>query len=251
MANSFGIWDQIIRSWAIVKKDMKVYYAKGQIILMGLLWPGFMFLSFAFGRQMPVETLMPGLIGVTVFFTCSAMSPVIFPLESSARTLERLASSPVFVWTILFGDMVASALTGLIITILPVIVALVLGVPITQPLILLVGIILSSLCFSAMALIFSFPATSSPAPIQMLSTLIKFPLMFISGIFIPLSQLPEVARGVSFISPLTYFTDLARGAMGGTSYYPAPVNLLIIIAFTVIFWIVAVSLHSRTLPRRV
>jgi ABC-2 type transport system permease protein len=251
MPDNFGIIDQIIRSWAIVKKDMKVYYSKGQIIMMGLLWPGFMFLSFAFGRQMPVENLMPGLIGVTVFFTCSAMSPVIFPLESAARTLERLVSCPVSVWTILFGDLLASAFTGLVITILPLVIALALGVPFTQPLILLVGIVLAALSFSAMALIFSFPATSSPAPIQMLSTLIKFPLMFISGIFIPLSQLPAAARGISFISPLTYFTDLARGAMGGSSYYSAPINLLVIVAFTVIFWIVGVSLHSRTLPKRV
>ncbi len=251
MANSFGIGDQIIRSWAIVKKDMKIYYSKGQVILMGVLWPGFMFLSFAFGRQMPVETLMPGLIGVTVFFTCSAISPIVFPIESQARTLERLVSCPVSVWTILLGDMLASALTGLVITIIPVAVALVLGVSFTQPLTLLAGIILGSLCFSAMALIFSFPATSSPAPIQMLSTLVKFPLMFISGIFIPLSQLPAVAKGISFISPLTYFTDLARSAMGGTSYYPPLINLLVIVAFTVAFWIVAVSLHSRTLPKRV
>lgn len=230
---------------------MRVYYSKGQIILMGLLWPGFMFLSFAFGRQMPVETLMPGLIGVTVFFTCSAMSPIIFPLESMSRTLERLVSCPVAVWTILLGDLIASALTGLIITILPVVVALALGVPFTQPIILAVGIILSALCFSAMALIFSFPATSSPAPIQMLSTLIKFPLMFISGIFVPLSQLPAAARGLSFISPLTYFSDLARSAMGGTGYYPPLLNLLIIAVFTLVFWIVAVSLHSWTLPKRV
>jgi ABC-2 type transport system permease protein len=102
-----------------------------------------------------------------------------------------------------------------------------------------------------MALIFSFPATSSPAPIQMLSTLVKFPLMFISGIFIPLSQLPSAAKALSLISPLTYFTDLARYAVGGTSYYPALVNLLVIIGFTVVFWVVAVSLHNRTLPKRV
>jgi ABC-2 type transport system permease protein len=251
MISSFGIWDQLVRSWAIVKKDMRIYYSKGQVILMGLLWPGFMFLSFAFGRQMSAETLMPGLIGVTVFFTCSAMSPIIFPLESQSRTLERMISCPVSVWTILLGDLIASALTGLIITIVPVVIALALGVPFTQPLMLAVGIILSALCFSAMALIFSFPATSSPAPIQMLSTLIKFPLMFISGIFIPLSELPAAARGISFISPLTYFTDLARGAMGGSSYYPAAINLVVILAFTVIFWTIAVSLHSRSLPKRV
>ena len=97
MSNSFGILDQIIRSWAIVKKDMKIYYSKGQVILMGVLWPGFMFLSFAFGRQMPVETLMPGLIAVSIFFTCSAISPIVFPVESQARTLERLVSCPVSV----------------------------------------------------------------------------------------------------------------------------------------------------------
>jgi ABC-2 type transport system permease protein len=157
----------------------------------------------------------------------------------------------VSVWTILLGDGLASALTGLIISLVPIVIAVAVGVTFYHPWIMLGGVLLASLCFSAMALIFSFPATSSPAPIQMLSTLIKFPLMFISGIFIPLSQLPTAARDISFISPLTYFTDLARYATGGTSYYPALINLLVIIAFTVVFWIAAVSLHSRTLPKRV
>jgi len=49
----------------------------------------------------------------------------------------------------------------------------------------------------------------------------------------------------------THFTDLARYAVGGPSYYPALVNLLVIIGFTVVFWVVAVSLHNRTLPKRV
>ena len=250
MENSFGILDQIIRSLAIVKKDMRIYYAKGQVILMGVLWPGFMFLSFAVGRQMSVETLMPGLIGITVFFTCSAMSPIIFPMESTSRTLERLASCPVAVWTILLGDLLASALTGLVITIIPVAIALALRVSFTQPLVLLAGIILSSLCFSAMALLFSVPATRSPAPIQMLSTLIKFPLMFISGIFVPLSQLPAVAKAISLISPLTYFTQIATYCMGGASYYPVSMSLLLLLMFTILFWVAAVSLHKRTLPKR-
>ena len=251
MAKSFGIFDQIIRSFAIVKKDILIYYSKGPVVLMGVLWPGFMFLSFAFGRQMSIESLLPGLIGVSVFFTCSAISPVVFPQESGARTLERLISCPVAVWTILLGDMLASALTGLVISIIPILIAVALGASITSPLVMLVSIIFGSLCFSTMALIFSASPTSSPAPIQMLSTLIKFPLMFISGVFIPLSKLPAVARSISLISPLTYFTDLARYATGQSNYYPVLINLLVIIAFTVVFWIVAVELHKRTLPRRV
>lgn len=251
MLNSFGVVDQIIRSLAIVKKDLRIYYSKGQVILMGLLWPGFMFLSFAFGRQMSAETLMPGLIAVSIFFTSSAISPIVFPIESQARTLERLVSCPISIWTILLGDMLASALTGIVVSLVPVLISLAVGVTFVHPWVLLAGIVLSALCFSSMALIFSFPATSSPAPIQMLSTLIKFPLMFISGIFIPLSQLPSAARGLSLISPLTYFTDLARYTVGGTSFYPAPINILAIMGFTIVFWVVAVSLHNRTLPKRV
>ncbi len=251
MKSSFGIIDQIIRSFAIVKKDIKVYYSKGPVVLMGVLWPGFMFLSFAFGRQMSVTSLMPGLIAVSVFFTCSAISPVVFPQETQARTLERLVSCPVAVWTILFGDMLASALAGLVISIIPILIAMAFGAVVTHPLVMLAGIIFGSLCFSTMALIFSFPPASSPAPIQMLSTLIKFPLMFISGVFVPLSQLPALARSISLISPLTYFTDLTRYATGGTSYYPVLNNLAAIIGFTAVFWIIAVGLHKRTLPRRV
>ena len=187
MKSSFGIIDQIVRSWAIIKKDIKIYYSKGPVVLMGVLWPAFMFISFAFGRNMPARTLMPGLISVSVFFTCSA---------------------PVAVWTILFGDMMASAITGIILSIVPIIITIAVGTQIIDPLVLVVAIILGAVCFSTASLLLSVPPVAQPAPIQMLSTLIKFPLMFISGVFVPLSQMPAIAQSIAFISPLTYFTDL-------------------------------------------
>lgn len=251
MANRFGIMDQVVRSWAIVKKDIRIYYSKGPVILMGVLWPAFMFVSFAFGRQAALVSLMPGLISVSVFFTCSAISPVTFPWETQSRTLERLVSCPVAIWTILFGDMLASAITGVIISIVPIGIALAVGTTFVNPVILVVALVFGSICFATMALIFSVPPVASPAPIQMLSTLVKFPLMFISGVFVPLSQLSVLARSIALISPLTYFTDLARYATGGESYYSVTVNLLVMAAFTVVFWTVAVILHNRTLPRRV
>jgi ABC-2 type transport system permease protein len=251
MSNSFGLIDQIIRSLAIVKKDIKIYYSKGPVVMMGVLWPAAMFISFAFGRGMAIESLMPGLIGVSVFFTCSAITPVAFPWETSARTLERLVSSPVAIWTILFGDMLASALVGVVISIVPIIIAIAFGVTFTSPLALVLAIITGSVCFATMALLFSVAPVSGPQYAQMISTLIKFPLLFISGVFVPLSNLPEVARAISFVSPLTYFTDIARYATGHDSYLPILVDFGAIIVFTVVLWIVAVKLHNRTLPLRV
>jgi len=245
------VLDQMIRSIAIVKKDVMIYYSKGPVVLMGVLWPAIMFISFAFGRGMAIENLMPGLIGVSVFFTCSAIAPVAFPWETAQRTLERLVSAPVAIWTILFGDMLASALVGIIISIVPILIAIGFGVTFTSPLVLACAIIVGSICFATMSLLLSVAPVSGPQYTQMLSTLIKFPLMFISGVFIPLSNLPAAARAISFISPLTYFTDIARYATGHGSYMPLYVDFLAIIAFTFVFWVVAVKLHNRTLPLRV
>jgi ABC-2 type transport system permease protein len=194
---------------------------------------------------------MPGLIGISVFFTCSAISPVAFPWETAQRTLERLVSAPVAIWTILFGDMLASALVGVIISIVPILIAIGFGVTFTSPLILAVAIIIGSICFATMALLLSVAPVSGPQYTQMLSTLIKFPMMFISGVFIPLASLPVAARAIGFISPLTYFTDIARYATGHSNYLPLYVDFLAIIAFTFVFWVVAVKLHNKTLPMRV
>ena len=252
MFNSLGIiWDQAIRSRAIVKKDMKIYYSKGPVVLMGIMYPAFMFIAFAFGRNMAAASLMPGLISMSVFFTCSAIAPITFPWETQARTLERLVSAPVAVWTILLGDMLASMLTGVIISIVPIIIAIAVGSTILNPFILAGAIILGAVCFATGSLLISSPPSRAPQYSQMISSFIKFPLIFISGIFVPISELPGFARSITYISPLTYFTDLTRYAMGGGNYFPIFVDFLVIILFTVVAWVIAVKIHNRTLPMRV
>jgi ABC-2 type transport system permease protein len=251
MVSNFGTFDQIIRSWAVVKKNMKIYYSKGPVVLMGVIFPAAMFLAFAFGRNMSAVSLMPGLIAISVFFTCSAIAPITMPWETQARTIERLISAPLAVWTILFGDMVASMLTGIIISIVPIIIALAIGTTFINPLILVLAIILGSVCFAALSLIISSPPKNAPQYSQMISSFIKFPLIFISGVFVPLSELPGFARSICYISPLTYFTDLARYATGGGNYIPIGVDFVAIIGFTLVFWVVAVMLHNRTLPKRI
>jgi ABC-2 type transport system permease protein len=242
--------EQLRRSIAVAKKDLRVYYSKGPVVIFGILMPTFLFLAFSIGREISIHSLLPGMLAVTVFFTASAVSPVIAPWETQGRTLERLASCPIAVWTILLGDALASFIFGVALSAIPIAVGLVAGVSLAHPLILALGIVLAAFCFSSLALIFSSPATSSAATIMMLSSLVKFPLVFISGIFIPLDGLPAWGKGIASVSPLTYFADLARYCVWGTSHYPASVNLLILLAFTVAFFITAVKLHERSLPRR-
>jgi ABC-2 type transport system permease protein len=243
--------EQFKRSLAIVKKNVRIYYSKGPVVIFGLLVPFFLFLSFYIGRSMPAQALIPGLLGMTAFFTATSVGPAIVPWEARAKTLERLLSSPISIWTIFLGDMLSSFLFGALVSIFPILAGLLIGVEIANPLLLGFGIVLATLCFASFSILLSaYPPTDTPASVMMLSSMVKFPLVFISGIFIPIDELPVWGKTVSSISPLTYFTDLARYSMQSNSYYPIELDLIVLIAFAIIFFVTAIRIHERTMQKR-
>lgn len=244
-------WDQFKRSLAIVKKNIRIYYFKGPVIIFGLLVPFFLFLSFYVGRNLSAEALIPGLLGMTAFFTATSVGPAIVPWEARARTLERLISSPISLWAIFLGDVLSSFLFGAFVSIFPIVVGLFVGVEIGSPLILALGVILATFCFASLSILLSsYPPSDTPANVMMISSMVKFPLVFISGIFIPIEELPGWGKILSAISPLTYFTDLARHSMQGSSYFPVELDLMVLVIFAVFFLVTAIKIHERTMPKR-
>ena len=249
--NPAGFSEQVWRAWAIAKKDIRIYYLKGPVLIFGVFMPLFMFLAFLMGgRQLPLSFLISGLVGMTLFFTATAVSPAIFPWEGQAKTLERLASCPVTVEAIVFGDMIASILFGIGITIVTVIIGLAVGLSLIHGVTLLVGILIAACCFSAIGMLLAVPPTNVPSNIMMLSSLIKFPLVFISGIFVPLEQMPAWGLVLAVCSPLTYFTDLVRYSFTGTHFFAVWIDIAALAVFTVVFTVGTMYLHKRTLPKR-
>lgn len=242
--------EQLKRSLAIVNKNVKIYYIKGPVVIFGLLIPFFLFLSFYIGRNLPPKDLIPGLLGITLFFSATSVGPAIIPWEARSKTLERLISSPIALWAIFLGDVFSSSLFGLLTSLFPIIIGISLSVEILDPLLLVLGIILAVFCFASLSIFLSVPPSDTPATIMMLSSMVKFPLVFISGIFIPVEDLPEWGKIVSSISPLTYFTDLAKQAINGRGYYPTWLNIASLTFFTLIFFTIAIKIHERTLQRR-
>lgn len=249
--NPAGFPEQLRRSWAIAKKDIRIYYMKGPVLIFGVFMPVVMFLAFLMGgRQLPLSFLVSGLVGMTLFFTATAVSPAIFPWEGQAKTLERLASCPVTIEAIVFGDMIASIIFGIAITLITVLIGLALGLPLLHGITLLFAILIAACCFSAIGMLLAVPPTNTPSNIMMLSSLVKFPLVFISGIFIPLEQMPFWGIVLSYISPLTYFTDLVRYSFTGAHFFPIWADLAALMVFTLVFTVVTMGLHKRTMPKR-
>ena len=243
--------EQLQRSFAVAKKDVWIYYAKGPVMVFGLIFPLFLLIAFTIGRNMTVKELFPGLMGMAIFFTSTAVGPAILPWEARSKTLERLVSSPVEVWALLLGDVFASFVFGLLISIMPLAVAVLMGVEVVHLLVFCLGMILATFCFASLSILLSvYPPTDVPATVMMLSSLVRFPLVFISGVFVPVEEMPAWGQTIASSSPLTYFIDLARYSTTGISYYSLPIDLAVLVVSTLLFLVVSIKLHERFLPQR-
>lgn len=241
--------NQLKRSLAITKKDLSIYYLRGPVIIQGLLIPAFIFIAFTLKRDAPLEFLIPGLLGMALFFAVSAITPVIAPWETRMKTLERLVSSPIALWAILLGDIIGSVLFGIFITFFIIVASIILLGIGSINFSLILGTIIAAFCFSSLGILISAAPADQPSDIMLISSLIKFPLIFISGIFVPISQMGSF-KILAYFSPLTYYTDLARYSVEGASYFPPYINLIVLLAFTILLFSISVIWHNRSLSKR-
>jgi ABC-2 type transport system permease protein len=235
----------------VAKKDIRIYYLKGPVIIFGILFPAFLFMAFAIGRNIPKESLVPGLLGMALFFTASATTPAVIPFETRTRTLERLLTAPLSLSSLVAGDVLAAFLFGLFLSLVPLVISLfVLGASVARPVLLPVTILLSAACFAVLGTLFSTPPTDNPSSVMTLANLVRLPLIFCSGVFLPIDQMPRWGQWLSLISPLTYTTELARQAFGQGGSIPQWICLVALVAFTLAFWFVSIALHRRNMIRR-
>ncbi len=230
----------------IVKKNALLYYLRPPVLIFGVLFPVFFFLAFKMGRPIPAENIVPGMVAMALWFTASAVGPLVTPWERRAKTYERLIATPVSLRAILAGDVVSGLLFGVCLSVVPVVLGLALtDASIAGPALLVAGIVLGALSFASLGVLLAAPPASSPSNIMLLSNLVRLPLLFVSGIFVPIAQMPAWARCIAPVSPLSYASDLIRRGFGQPGYFPDWVSVLMLAAFTVALFWGACRFHRR------
>ncbi len=234
----------------ITEKNMRIYYFKGPVVVFGLLFPLIMFLTFFIGRNLDIILFFPGFLGMMLFFTASSVGPLITPWEKREKTYERLISLPVILESIIIGDLLAGAIFGVAITTIVFVICYeLLNLSIMNTALLTISLILGSITFAALGTLLASPTTDNPSNIMMLSSLIRLPLIFISGIFIPLSQLSGWVLILTSLSPLTYLVDLFNGALNGNAVYPSWIDMLVLLAVILLFIGGAKVIQKRNLVK--
>jgi ABC-2 type transport system permease protein len=228
-------------------KDIKSYYFKPPNISWGIIFPVAMALAFYLRNPVGMVDLIPGLLGMTILFGATSMEAVVITFERRLGSFERLLLAPVSLEGVLMGKIAGGAFFGFIVSSAVLVASLFFfSFPNFNLLFLIPSLILSALAFSAMGAFISV-AVKEVFEAQTLANLFRFPMIFLSGVFIPIETLPLPIQVISYFLPLTYSVESLRMALlVSRSAVPYWVSIFVLMIFSLaLYWISVRVLRKR------
>lgn len=222
-----------IAFWNILSKDMKNYYLKPPNISWGIIFP-FAWMLMMFLRTntaFDIIEVFPGIVAMSVLFGTTSMLSVTITFERKSRSFERLLLAPVKIEFLVFAKLTGAILFGIFNSLIPVLISvLYFKAAVSDWLILTIGIIFLSVISTLLGLFISVSA-KEVFEAQTYSNFFRFPMIFLCGLFVPVTALPAVIQPLSYILPVTYGVDVLRYSINGTNNLSLLLNLIILVTF--------------------
>ena len=203
------------------------------------------------GNPSYFDFIAPGIIAMTVMMSVMTGLPVAISQEKEIGTMDGMMVAPINRLSIILGKTMGQVARGLIQGVIILVLAVGLfGVTIHGNILLVFGLLLLGI-FSFVGLgivITSFTKDQETA--QMLMMTLMFPMMFLSGVFFPIQQMPWYMQSISHFLPLTYAADALRKVMVLGADIPAiSPELIILITFGVVMTAIALPVFRRMMTR--
>lgn len=197
------------------------------------------------------EFVAPGIMAMVVMMALMTGLPHAISYEKDVGTLDGMLVAPIRKFSIIFGKTLAQTIRGLIQGFIVLLLAIFLfGVTINGSLWLVLLIILLNV-FSFVGLgilITSFTDKEETATMVMMT--IMFPMMFFSGVFFPIQQMPNFMQYIAKVLPLTYATSALRKVMVlGAPLSAIMGQIIFLVAFGVAFMIIAIPMFKKAMSR--
>ncbi len=218
-----GWMDEFLRGvWVVAYREIQRLLHDKTRIVSSLVQPLLFFVMFGagFGRSIGgmapgvnfIQFLFPGIVAQTIFMT-SIFSGMSVVWDREFGFLRELLVAPISRTGIVLGKVVGGGVLALFQAAMVLILAPILKVSIT-PEILLKAIplaILFSFSLSSLGILMASRMRSQQG-FQMMMQLFIMPMIFLSGAFFPLNNVPNWLATVSKLNPLTYGVDAIRHA---------------------------------------
>jgi len=239
--------DDLRGMYYIAWKDLRAYYFKPPNISWGVLFPFAFVLAFAIRNPGELRSLIPGLLALTLLFGTSSMVAIVIVLERRIGSLERLLLSPVRLSALLAGKLMGAMVFGLTVTVVVLLIGLaIVGLANVSWVLLVASLLLSASAFAALGATVSV-AVREVFEAQTLANFIRFPMMFLCGVFVPVESLPAGLRLVAHFLPLTYSVQAIRIALTGSVSNYGILELAALAVFTTVLFAAAVRILARRL----
>ena len=187
-----------------------------------------------------ISYFVPSMLGLSVMQVgIFAAIPLVGDREK--LILKRLAATPLRRWQLVGSNVLMRLLIALAQAVIIVAVGTVFfGVQVTGSLLLIAGfVMLGAVTFLSLGyLVASFAKTEDAA--NGMTSMIQFPMMFLSGAFFQIDQMPQFLQIVARVIPLTYLADALRQVMvGGAAFAPLWTCFLVLSAWLVVCFAIA------------
>jgi ABC-2 type transport system permease protein len=223
-----------IAFWNILAKDFRTYYLKPPNISWGLIfplaWTGMFFIKSGRGME-SISAILPGVTALSILFGTTSLLAVTVTFEKKNRSFERLLLAPIPLELLMLAKTSGAILFGVVNAFIPVLMAAFL-VDLGQVnwLVFIPAVVLISVASTFLGL-FIAVAVSEVFEAQTFSNFFRFPMIFLCGLFFPISALPVFLKPLAYALPLTYGADMLHGAIHGGNILSFHLNLAILAAF--------------------
>ncbi|HXG36382.1 MAG TPA: ABC transporter permease [Dehalococcoidia bacterium] len=163
--------------------------------------------------------LVPGVIVITLVFS-STFSSASYYHDRDWGVLRVMLSTPNPPWLIMLGKSLGGVMIGSLQAIIVLLIAAVIpALDLEWQYGIVPGVLLALLAVLLLAMLLNGTAQLLAARIQtmqgfhLVMNLVLFPLLFFSGAFFPLDDLPTWLKGLAILNPLSYPVDMLRIAI--------------------------------------
>ncbi len=220
---------------SILMKDMRSYYLKPPNISWGLIFPIAWTLMFFLRSPVAVEVrdLLPGVMALSILFGTTSMLAVTITFERKSRSFERLLLAPISLNLLMLAKTSGAIMFGVINAFVPVVFASFLTDLSGINWFIVIGSVLLIAITSTFLGLFIAVSVSQVFEAQTFSNFFRFPMLFLCGLFIPLTDLPVYIRPLSYVLPLTYGADLLRLAVNQNGTLPLYLSFTALLFFSI------------------
>lgn len=230
-----------IAFWNILLKDMRNYYLKPPNISWGIVFPFAWMLMFFLKSQAPVDVraVLPGVMAMSILFGTTSMLAVTITFERRSRAFDRLLLSPISLTWLMLAKTLGAILFGIVNAFVPVLIALFfIDIANIDWVVVFTSVLLIAITSTFLGL-FIAVSVSEVFEAQTFSNFFRFPMVFLCGLFIPVSQLPVFLRPLSHIVPLTYGADMLKTAINQNGRIALGISLPVLLLFSIVLFLIS------------